>query len=336
MLKPLLIVAATALLQAQSPCSVTLENSYFALQREVPQHYNRIRLEPECYEGAWFAYASLEVSALSAQETPIPQDDLPFTATRTLYAQETFRAWAQPYRLYAGFDDGTHRLTLGLQSIAIGVGRIWTPTNCFTPRRSASLDPLTLPATAALHYTLSPTPTAQITALLSQRRDHSFKSALRAKALFETIETAIDAVYAEDEKMIGFELEGTFGGMGLRSEAAWITYPNDTALEGVVGADSAFDSGLIYTLELLYASDAHALWEAHDAKAQWTLGQRLDYPFGLFYETALLYLEQGNARLVSPSLSYRPNDHHAFTLGALLGYAAHEEQIAYLRYDLAF
>ncbi|MBN2894853.1 MAG: hypothetical protein JXK05_03055 [Campylobacterales bacterium] len=336
MLKRLLIVVCTGFLELRPDCGVALENSYFALQRTHLEHYNRLRLEPECYTEAWFAFASLEVSAMNAQEAAIPEDQLPWRTTRTLYAEQPLKAWVRPYRLYGGFDDGTHRLSLGLQSIAVGVGRIWTPTNRFTPRRSIALDPLALPPAAALHYTLSPTPTAQLTALLGQRRDHSLAGALRAKALFGRVEAALDALYADEERMIGFELEGAVSGIGVRSEAAWTAYPSDRAFEGIVGADGAFGFGLIYTLELHYAIDAFALYEGYDAKALWTLGQRLEYPFGLFYEAALLYLEQGDARLFAPALSYRPGDRHAFTLGALLGYGVREEHVAYLRYDLAF
>ena len=99
----------------------------------------------QCQSGSWFLYAigdginywgdafvnSADFSLLQSLKA-----DTPFNTQTPFYDYASASVRGRLYRLYGGYDDGENRISAGLQNITMGVGRIWTPTNLFNPKRN--------------------------------------------------------------------------------------------------------------------------------------------------------------------------------------------------------
>ncbi len=252
----------------------TFENSNFTLSIPLDGtgnhelvNYNRFRITEHIRYEDWFltAIGDIEnhlgqdyinsVAYLAAGES---RSDTPFaTQTGTTnYGEGEF--YAQLYRLYGGYADEKHRVSLGLQKVSMGVGRIWNPTDLFNPKNPLALEPDEVYGVFGVSYSYAISDLSGVSVVAAERADHSMKYAGRYKGYFEVADAALNVIYADDVTMIGYELEGELldTGVELRSEGGWF---NDKLLEkkffqGLVGADYTFENTLSLAGEWLYSS----------------------------------------------------------------------------------
>ena len=326
----------------------TFENSNFTLSSpldgngdQVLWNTNRFRLTQQAQEGAWFATAIGDIENIlgrdminspSYKTVSSVRSDTPFSIQTKSYNYTEGEMYAQLYRLYGGYSDEKQRVSLGLQKVSMGVGRMWNPTDLFNPKNPFALEPDEVYGVFALAYTYSPSSLSQITAVVAERADHSFKYAGRVKGYLGIADGAIDVVSANDVTMIGYELEGELmkSGIELRSEGGWF---DDKLLhkqffQGLVGADYAFENSLILIGEWLHTSKtfehemlfqlpsgaSNNLVRAHDY-----MGVGMNYQFTpLLYGTlsSIVSMDDGSF-YVGPMVSYSLEDDFSVAFGSM-------------------
>jgi len=268
--------------------------------------------------------------------------------------------------MYGGYEDEENRVVLGFQNISMGVGRLWNPTDIFNPRNTYSLEPDEVFGVLAASYTRHINDMSDMTAVVSQKEDHSFKYALRYKAFLDFTDVGLSFIKSNETLMLGLELEANLGDTGIevRSEAAYLENElRDTPLstekesfyQAIVGADYGFKNGVTFTLEARYSSqtfDYDQILLNYDSEilpnlafSKFYLGSTLSYDFTLFLSGSLLYIESfntDNSRFISPTLTYTLNDYNSFVLGAMIQQGNEESEFCpfsntyYFNYKLSF
>lgn len=328
----------------------SVQNSNFTLLTPINAagdkslyNFNRLRLNGHLKEEGWFVTAIGDIKHYVGREylqsdwyesASAVRSDTPFsTQTKShAYSGET-ELYAQLYRLYGGYADKQHRLSFGLQKVSMGVGRIWNPTDLFNPRNPLALEPDEVYGVFALAYTYSPSRLSEVTAVAAQREDKSFKYAGRFKGYFGEADLGVDLIYSQEQRMLGYELEGELfdTGVALRSEGGWIEEKvlNEAFLRTLIGADYAFENSLLLVGEWLHSSKRFEQAQGTQILlgTQTTLMRSKDYlGVSAGYEfDALLYgsllgvvsADDGSFYL-SPVLSYSLDDDLTLGLGALL------------------
>ncbi len=274
MIKAVWLLCISTLLASAIESQTTYENSNFTLSAplngnggQTLYNYNRFRVNEQVREGNWFAVAIGDIENILGREliqsnaykiTRVMRSDTPFSTQTKTYDYNEGQLYAQLYRLYGGYTDEKQTVTLGLQKVSMGVGRIWNPTDMFNPKNPLALEPDEVYGVFALAYSYAPSSLSQITAVAAQRADKSFKYAGRAKGYLGIADAAIDAVSADDVSMVGYELEGELfdTGVELRSEGGWF---DDKLLhtkffQGLIGADYAFENSFMLFGEWLHTS----------------------------------------------------------------------------------
>lgn len=348
-MKRALLIAIVLIASAGAAESeTTFENSNFTLVSPLEGvgesklfNTNRFRLTEHLREGNWFATAIGDVknslgrdtlNSISYKTASTVRSDTPFstqTGTKDYYEGQIH---AQLYRLYGGYADEKQRVSIGLQKVSMGVGRIWNPTDLFNPKNPLALEPDEVYGVFALAYTYTPSSLSQITAVAAQRADHSFKYAGRAKGYLGFADAAIDAVSADDVTMIGYELEGELlhTGVELRSEGGWF---DDKLLrqqffQGLIGADYAFENSLMIIGEWLHTSRTfeRELQQRLPSGVRSNLVRARDYAAlsaGYLFDpllygslTAIVNADDGSF-YTAPSLRYSLSDDMSLGLGAM-------------------
>ena len=254
---------------------------------------------------------------------------------------------------------------MGLQNISMGVGRIWTPTNLFNPKNTYALEPDEVFGVAALSYTRHLDDTSDITAVASQKADHSAKYAARYKAFLAFADIGVNLINSDETKMAGYEIESNLAdtGIELRSEGAYIknTLKSITGdeekefFQAILGADYGFENGLTVVAESLYSSKKFSFQElllnldseilSNLVNSNLYAALNLSYSFNIFLDASLLYIESfndRNSRFVSPSLTYTLNDYNSFMIGAMIQNGASESEFGrfentyYFKYAFSF
>jgi len=336
-------------------------------------NYNRLRLNLDYTQESFFIkfigdgvnYLGKDyVNSTDFSYITQVKSDTPFKTQSSFHTYEHGSIYAKLYRFYGGYEDDKNSVTLGLQNITMGVGRLWTPTNLFNPKNIYALEADEVFGVAALSYTRHINETSDITVTSSMREDNSLKYAARYKSFQEYADIALDIVYSESTKMIGYELEGNLGdtGVELRSEGTYISSqlePNKEDVEffqGIVGADYGFVDGITLVVEALYSSKSFSFTEIFSninsdilgnmTYSKFYAGTTLSYSFNIFLDGSLLYIEsfnEKNSRFVSPTLTYTLNDYNTFIIGAMLQhgdttseFGAFKNNTYYLNYKLSF
>ncbi|MDP3301138.1 MAG: hypothetical protein Q8S36_04135 [Sulfuricurvum sp.] len=274
MIKTVWLLCICTLLASAIESQSTYENSNFTLSsalngngHQTLYNYNRFRVNEQIRDGQWFAVAIGDIENILGREliqsnaykiASAVTTDTPFSTQTKTYDYDEGQMYAQLYRLYAGYADEKHTVSLGLQKVSMGVGRIWNPTDLFNPKNPLALEPDEVYGSFALSYTYAFGSLSQITAVAAQRADKSFKYAGRAKGYLGMADAAIDVVSADDVSMIGYELEGELleTGVELRSEGGWF---DDKVLDrkfiqGLIGADYGFENSFMLIGEWLHTS----------------------------------------------------------------------------------
>ena len=296
----------------------------------------------------------------------LQKSDTPFSTQTTFHDYHEGSAYAKLYRLYGGYEDEKNRVVAGVQNISMGVGRIWTPTNLFNPKNSYALEPDEVFGVAAVSYTRHLDDTSHVSVVASQKKDDSYKYALRYKAFLGFADFAVDGVSSDDTKMLGFEVEGNLAdtGVELRSEGAYIKNSLYTSLstkeekefyQAIVGADYGFVNGVTAVIEAFYSSQKFSNNElllnldseilSNLVYSKLYTGLTLSYSFNIFLDGSLLYIESfndKNSRFISPSLTYTLNDYNLFSIGAMVQNGNSESEFGrfentyYLKYVFSF
>lgn len=274
MIKTVVIVTLFILAMNAAESKTTYENTNFTLStplngtgEQTLYNYNRFRIDERLNQEHWFAVAIGDIKNILSRDwirsdaykaAQTVTSDTPFSTQTKTVDYTHGQLYAQLYRLYGGYTDEQHRVSLGLQKVSMGVGRIWNPTDLFNPKNPLALEPDEVYGVMALSYTYSPSPLSQITAVAAQRGDNSYKYAGRVKGYLGLADVAIDTVTADDVSMIGYELEGEWftSGIELRSEGGWF---NDKLVQkqffqGLIGADYAFENSFTLIGEWLHTS----------------------------------------------------------------------------------
>ncbi len=353
--------------------TISQGSTFPTVQKEYLYNYNRLRLNMDYYEGNYFAkligdgvnyFGDEFVNSNDFKYIQQIQSDTPFKTQTSFKNYEQGSIYAKLYRLYAGYEDDKNRVTVGLQNITMGVGRFWTPTNLFNPKNIYALEPDEVFGVAALSYTRHINETTDLSITSSLREDNSLKYAARYKTFQEFSDIAIDAVYSDITKMIGYEVEANLGDTGIevRSEGAYILSklkPNMQDIDffqGIAGADYGFINGINLTIEALYSSKSFSYTEIFSnlnsdiltnlTYSKFYTGTSLSYTFNIFLDGSLLYIEsfnEKNSRFVSPTLTYTLNDFNTFIIGAMLQhgedgseFGSFKNNTYYLNYRLSF
>jgi len=314
-------------------------------------NYDRLRFRGDYNSEAFFGtiiadgvnyYGDEYVNSPDFEYLKLQKSDTPFKMQSSYNYYGSGAAYLKLYRAYVGYEDDLNRVVVGLQNISMGVGRIWNPTNLFNPRNVYAFEPDEIFGVLGVSYTAHLNDTSQVTVVVSQKEDRSFKYAFQYKAYLDFADFALDTVSSDTTKMIGYEIEANLGdtGVEVRSEGSYIkselrdsafTKEDVDFFQGILGADYAFVNGITVVAEALYSSqkfsyqkillnyDSEILPNLVYSKLYTAL--TLAYSFNIYLDGSLLYIEsfnEKNSRYVSPTLTYTLNDYNSFMLGAML------------------
>lgn len=379
------MLITTSLLHAALEYGVT--NTNFTISQpsidprddtEYLYNYNRLRVRTDYTQENYFlTFIGDGVNYLGHDYVTSPsfeyitqqRSDTPFKTQSHYYDYYEGALYAKLYRLYGGYADEKNSITLGLQNITMGVGRLWNPTNLFNPRNTYALEPDEVFGVAALSYIRHLGATTDLRVVVSQKKDHSLKYAASLKGFLEYGDVALNLVYSDETVMVGYELEANLAetGIELRSEGAYIDNralqesPISTAVteasffQGIVGGDYGFENGVSLVVEALYSSKAFSYEQVlanldsevlpNLVLSQFYVGTGITYTFNLFLEGSLTYIEsfnEENSRFITPVLTYSVNDYNTLSLGAMIQSGPRGSEFGmfdnsyYLRYELSF
>lgn len=337
-----------------------LENTNFLIQQpdifntaDYRYDYNRLRLSDNYTSddgyfvtaiGDWINYIGYEyVHSPDFDYVDAIRPDIPFEVRTEMQYYDSGATYLKLHRLYGGYEDDRQRLTVGIQKISMGVGRIWTPTDLYNPKNSYALEPDEVFGVLAADYAYAPSDLSVLNAVVSIRKDRSLKYAARFKGYLEIADVAVDLIRSDDTAMVGYELEGNLADTGAewRSEGGY--FKNDPLdaefFQGIVGADYGFENGVTWAVEGLYSSKTFTylqLLENYDSEiinnmvqSYFYAGTTFAYDFSLALSGSLLYIESfndENSRFVVPTLSYTLGDHNVVSAGAMLNDGSPESE----------
>ncbi len=356
--------------------TLRVENTNFLLRQpdiynttDYTYDYNRLRLRYDYVDDAGFFATAIGdgVNYLGAAYTQSPdfeyvslvQPDIPFKTATVVHPYNGGAAYAKLHRLYGGVERGRHRVSVGVQKISMGVGRIWTPTDLYNSKNSYALEPDEVFGVLACDYTYALSDLSTLEAVASMRRDHTMKYAGRYKGYLEIADVGIDLIHSVETDMIGYELEGNLFSTGAewRSEGGWYrNTPMDAEFfQGILGVDYGFENGVNVAVEGLYSSQTftyEALLANYDSEiinnmvlSPFYLGATLSYDMSLAFSGSLLYIESfndANSRFVAPVLNYTFNDYNLFSLGAMLNFGSAKSEFGaygntgYLKWQFSY
>jgi len=352
-----------------------IENTNFILRQpdifnsaDYVYDYNRLRLDSEGSAGDFFWTFTGDAVNFLGQGYVDSRDfhylkaskaDIPFDVRTTVYDYGCGAVFFRLHRLYGGYQDESQVLSVGIQKISMGVGRIWTPTDLYNPRNAYALEPDEVSGVLAADYTYSVSDMSTLSSVISMRRDHTLKYAARFKGYLRVADVGVDFIVSHDTLMIGYELEGNLFDTGAewRSEGGYFrNYPmNAGFFQGIIGADYGFENGLTVAVEMLYSSQTFSyvnLLENYDCEIANNMvmsplyaGLTFQYDFNLVFSGSLLLIESFDgpaSSFIAPVITYTLNDHHTFSAGAQFNVGAGDSEfgmlgdIYYLKWKAAF
>ncbi len=346
------VLLSLAFTLSANAADLRVENSNFVISEpslltddRYLYDYDRLRVTAAFDEGGFFLTAigdlvtyggrdylgSAEFVAVRAQGA-----DIPFDIQSPLSEFDNgLNGYARLYRLYGGYHDDKHSLTVGIQNITMGVGRFWTPTNLYNPKNVYAYEPDEVYGILGASYTYSIADLASVRGIVSVREDESLKYALSVKGFVLFADMALDIIKSDDILMVGYELEGNLFDTGAeyRSEGGYFRSDLlDTEFwQAIVGLEYGFVNGITWTVEGRYSSETFDYAQimaltrnelfANMAYSKYDIGTSLSYNFNIALSGAVSYIESLDAprsRFIAPSLQYTLDDHNIFTLGAMV------------------
>ena len=309
------------------------ENSNFIIHNETTGvvDFNRFRssLYVEDEEAMYRFNMKVDANIYAAKKAIIDlqktQDfslDVPFdTVTKTISSDKGI-AYASLYRLYGVMQEEAHRLSVGLQRVAFGVGRIFTPVDIYNPYNALSLEPSERKGVFGAHYTYNLNELSDVEVSITQDKDRALKSGFRLKGSLLETDMAIIGVSQSDLTMVGYEVEGDFKGIGLRSEGGYFRDRSSKVeyINMMLGADYGFEHGGLLMVEFFKRDDVLNNIEKSYAKEHYLALNYSDMLTVLLSANLItLYNLDDSSAFVSPNLLYSLSDEMTLSLGALVG-----------------
>ncbi len=264
----LLILLLVSLSYSEVEYEQSFTNTNFALNSNIAQEdylydYNRFRYNASIY------YKDFSSKFIIDNETLIGNkylnsalgnlaknysSDTPFDITLKLGNSPYDRL--KLYRAYIQYEGDKHSFTFGLQRVAFGVGRVWTPVDMFNPLQSISLESSERAPVFAWRYGYALNDTSDFTFVISEQANHELKEAIRLKTNTGFADLAIVLVNERYRNMIGYEAAGALfdTGFELRSEGGsfYDTQTKKRFTKLIIGTDYSFENSLTLIAEYLY------------------------------------------------------------------------------------
>lgn len=338
---------------------VSFENSNFTLSAPIDSttkssvyNYNRFRITASLNHNDWFLTSIGDVENYLGSEmiksnsyiaNRKTESDTPFSTQTKANNYGEGEYFAKLYRLYWGYADASHRVSFGLQKISMGVGRIWNPTDMFNPKNPFAFESDEVYGVYSLLYTYALNDLSQITVVVAEQKNHTYKYASRIKGYVEVVDIALNLISSDDSIMLGYEIEGELfeSGIAFRSEGAWF---EDKLLkkgffQGIIGADYTFENSLSFTGEWLYSSKTKLPLESKSYG-----GLSVGYEFdALLYGTITSIINSDDKSFyLAPSLRYSLADDMTLLTGAMLYGGKNESEFGnvnptyYLNFKVTF
>ena len=154
------------------------------------------------------------------------------------------------YRAYINYTGDKHMLTLGLQRVPFGVGRIWNPIDVFNPIDITAVETDERKGTEALRYEYAINELSNIDLTLSKDRQ-----ALRVKSFLDVADFALVLIKdnKNDQDIIGYEAEGELleSDITLRSEGGRFldTKTDEVYYKYIIGGEYGFENSFVILTE---------------------------------------------------------------------------------------
>ena len=226
------------------------------------------------------------------------------------------------YRGYIRYGGDKHMLTLGLQRVPLGVGRIWNPIDVFNPIDITAIETTERKGTEALRYEYAINELSNLDITLSNK-----KKSARIKGYLDIADVALVLVKDKNREIIGYELEGELADTDItvRSEGG---YFNDTnSYRYIIGAEYGWENSLTMLMEFYHDTDIE----------EKQLAFSLNYQYSPLLYMNFLALENfaTHRSLISPSLSYSLSDESTLNIGAFIWDRQIEDQL-FIHYFVNF
>ncbi|MEA3419559.1 MAG: hypothetical protein U9Q90_09195 [Campylobacterota bacterium] len=333
----------------------TIENTNFTIEQASAfpaltdeasylYNYDRLRLKDILTWNSFYLTAIADVvnyvgddfvNSLDFKYIELLRADTPFDTRTNFYHYDSGTIYAKLHRFYAGYQDDHHNIIVGLQKISMGVGRIWVPTDLYNPKNSFAREPDEVFPVLALTYAYSPSDLSVIRAIVSMRRDKTYKYALSYKAFLDIADFGLNVIYSDDTQMYGYEVEGDLFDTGAewRSEGGYyISKPLDSEFyQAILGADYGFKNGITWTVEGYYSSETFTyeqiiLYFQNDivnnmVQSNFYLGTSLTYDFNIAFNGSVMLIEsfnEDNSLFIVPAITYTLNDNNILILSAMI------------------
>jgi hypothetical protein len=260
------------------------------------------------------------------------------------------------HRLNIGWEDDKQDIRLGLQSMPMGVGHIWSPINIYNGELMKTL-PLNLKTKGVygLSYDYALGKLSNMKLIISQDKAGKRKYGGILKSFNGWADIGLDWIISKGEYMVGFETEANLyqTGMVVRGELA--TFNLETAYrniyQGMIGADYGFRNGLNVTIEGYLDNNkqnyeyipnigSEIIITPNIVESSANLGLSLNYLFNMDLSGDLLITKSirgSDNRLINSKLNYSINDNNNISIGAtrmILGEL--KKNNIYLSWDLTF
>jgi hypothetical protein len=227
------------------------------------------------------------------------------------------------YRAFLNYTGEKHLVTIGLQRVAFGVGRIWNPIDVFNPIDITAVETNERKGVEAFHYEYAINSLSNFDLTLSKK-----KQALRVKGFLDVADIAF--ILIKDDKnsldIVGYEAEGELGDITLRSEGG-VFFKKDykTYYKYILGAEYGFENSLVVLGEF-----------HHDTNiASRQLALNLSYQPSALWHINFLTLCDVNAEniMFSPSFSLSLSDESNLQVG---GFITNKEDRFFVHYFINF
>lgn len=213
------------------------------------------------------------------------------------------------YRYYLSYQGENSIVTVGLQRVPFGVGRVWNPVDVFNPINSFSIDSSEREGVKAARVEYFINDLSGFDVVAGEE-----KVGFRLKGFLEYGDFGIIGVKDEEKKVLGAIFDGEIPdiGIGTRIEGGqFFLEEGDTEYtDFIIGADYGFENSLIAVLE--YRNNS--LYKREYGAAT------LSYTFSPLFTGNFIHiasLEDGSS-FSSPVVSYSVSDDSTFKIGAMV------------------
>lgn len=317
--------------------------------------YNRFRWENKSYFGDFSSYLAIDNDSIlgpSFLDTAYGKRstnytaDVPFETSKKLGDNAYDRA--KVYRALVKYEGDQHALTLGLQRVAFGVGRIWSPVDMFNPLKSLSLESSERAPVLASHYNYAFSDTGSIDLVVSLQENNDTKGAIRIKDYIGFADMGLVVIKEKKRQLLGYVIEGHLfdTGVEFRSEGGYFsnTDDNKSFVKLIAGADYGFENSLTFTVEYLYNQTDYSkvttpyetissfgkdtFTDVIEQQGSHYLAGMVSYTFSTLLSGRMItmYSMEDYSGIVIPTLAYSLSDEMVVSLGGFVSFGADDSE----------